>query len=270
MTLTEGERWSRDALRELAERRYSPAAIGAFLVASHRRANAAARSRPELVRQASGWFAVGLAPWAVVASQSDLRRAAAGVCWWSACGAMLYWHLGMIETIDGRPRPLSGADALTLTRAWLVPVVWAQPSAAACALGALTDALDGVVARRGAPTRAGRDLEGLVDTCLWLAALRGSARADLLAPAAVAAEGLRLGVGLSYASACYFRGLSAPRPAVLRAGRAFTPARVAAMVIGARGHRRTASVLLGAGALAAVTRAARSLTAARHRPVGVG
>ena len=44
------------------------------------------------------------------------------------------------------------------------------------AAGAISDVLDGVLARRSGPTRAGRDLEGLVDACFGAAALRGALR----------------------------------------------------------------------------------------------
>ena len=149
MRLTPGEEWTREALGELASRTYSPRAIVDFLVASQRRSDAVARERPELARQAARWLAAGLAPWAIVGHRRGLRCAAGGVCWWTACGAMVYWHLGMFETLDGRPRRLGGADALTLARAWLVPIAWDRPTPAVCALAGVTDALDGVLARRG-------------------------------------------------------------------------------------------------------------------------
>jgi len=165
---------------------------------------------------------------------------------------MIYWHLGMFETPDGRPRPLSGADALTLARASLVPLAWERPTPVICALGGLTDVLDGVVARRGEPTRAGRDLEGLVDSCLGFATLRGSARHRLIAPPAVAAETFRLVVGAAYSTASYFGLLRPPDRSVIEAGRSLSTLRVASLAAGAAGRRTSASVLLGAGAVAAV------------------
>ncbi len=237
---------------ELAGRSYSPRAIVDFLVASQRRADAVARRRPELVRQAGGWLVVGLAPWAIVGHRRGLRCAAGGVCWWTACGAMVYWHLGMFETPDGRPRRLGGADALTLARAWLVPIAWDRPTPAVCALAGLTDAFDGALARRGEPTRAGRDLEGLVDSCMGIAALRGCARHDLLAPAAVTVETVRLAVGAVYSAASYFGLRRPPERSVLTAGRSLSPLRVVSLVAAAGGRRTLASVLVGAGALAAI------------------
>ncbi|HWH12843.1 MAG TPA: hypothetical protein VG165_17110 [Solirubrobacteraceae bacterium] len=256
MSLTEGERWTREALGQLAGGRYSPAAIVDFLAASRHRADDVARERPDAARQAGRWFVVGLVPWAIVGRRRGRRAAAAGVWWWTACGAMVYWHLGMLETPDGRPRRLSGADALTLTRAWLVPLAWERPTGTICVVGGLTDALDGVVARRGEPTRAGRDLEGLVDACFGVATLRGSARHDLVAPVAIRAELVRLGLGAAYSTASYFGALSPPERSVVGAGRALSPLRVAGVALGVTGHRTSASILLGAGAAAAVLDAA--------------
>ena len=53
-----------------------------------------------------------------------------------------------------------------------------------CGLAGVTDALDGALARCAEPTRAGRDLEGLVDASFALAALRGLTRAGRLGRAA--------------------------------------------------------------------------------------
>jgi hypothetical protein len=226
-----------------------------------------ARERPELVRQAGRWFGLGLLPWAIVGRRDGRRAASRGAGWWVCCGTMVYWHLGMLETPDGRPRPLGGADALTLTRAWLVPVAWERPSCAVGALGGLTDALDGVLARRGEPTRAGRHLEGLVDLCLALAVLRGSARHDLVTRTALALEASRLGVGMAYSLASYFGRVSPPSRSVLDAGRALSPVRVTSQVMAARGHRSAASVLLGgaaaAGALGGAVGGRRARTAGR-------
>ena len=77
--------------------------------------------------------------------------------------AMLDWHLGMLETPDGRPSNLGPADAATLLRAWLVPAVADSSSLPLCAIGFATDALDGPLARCTAPTRLGRDMEAVVD-----------------------------------------------------------------------------------------------------------
>lgn len=259
--MTEGEQWTRDQLRALRARRFAPAAVGAFLLASQRRANLTRASRPELARQAWGWIALGAVPWLWVAatSRGARRRARAGLAWWLACGLMLDWHLGMFETVDGRPRRLGAADALTLTRAWLVPLAGSRPSVAACAIAGLTDALDGPLARHGEPTRAGRDLEGLADACFAAAALHSARRRDLIARWAVAAETTRLALGALYAARAYFLDIEAPAAAVTRAARPLSALRAGGLLLAAGGRRRAGSAVLGA--VTAIS-AARQLGAA--------
>jgi hypothetical protein len=84
--------------------------------------------------------------WLVLAAggvQPFRRRLRLGLAWWSATGLMLDWHLGMFEMVDGRPGNLGAADALTLARAWLIPVALDTPTPIVCGLAAATDALDG-------------------------------------------------------------------------------------------------------------------------------
>jgi phosphatidylglycerophosphate synthase len=246
--LTDGERWARAELEGLLERRFSPAAVAGFLAASFRRSADVRRARPELARQARRWMAVGAAAWLL---PPFYGRARAGLAWWALTSLMLDWHLGMVETPDGRPRPLSGADALTLARAWLVPLAACAPTPAVTGAAALTDVLDGALARRGEPTRAGRDLEGLVDACFGAAALRGALRHGAVAPAAVGAELARLGAGFGYALVVYFGRADAGRVGryhrVTRAARLTTPVRAAALIAAGLGRRRLASALLAAG-----------------------
>ena len=199
--VTEGERWARAELERL---RFTPAGVGAFLAASWRRSGEIRRARPELARRARGWMAVGGVLY--LAAPVRLRPALA---WWAACAVMLDWHLGMFETEDGQPRNLGPADALTLTRAWLVPLALDAPSPVVCLAAAATDTLDGPAARRAGPTRAGRDLEGLVDACFAAAALRGARRRGWLGRGPVAAEHARIA-----------RGLRLRRRGLVRAGRA--------------------------------------------------
>jgi phosphatidylglycerophosphate synthase len=84
--------------------------------------------------------------------------------WWLSVAAMLDWHLGMVEGPAGEGRQdLSSADALTLTRLWMVPLLASAQEQLAftslIAIAGLTDTLDGPLARRLGPTRLGRDLE---------------------------------------------------------------------------------------------------------------
>lgn len=260
--LTEGELWSREQLAALLAARFSPPSIARFLLASQRRANAVRAARPELGRQAWTWMAVGGGSWLALAAagaQPFRGRWHGGLAWWAATAVMLDWHLGMVETVDGRPRPLGAADAVTLVRAWLVPVALEDPTPTVCALAAATDVLDGRLARRSQPTRIGRDLEGLVDACFAAAALRGALRCELVAPAVVAAELARLAAGFGYALYVYFGQVSAPDARVIRAGRVTTPVRAAGLVAAGLRRRRLADVLLGVGAGWSVVAVVRAL-----------
>jgi phosphatidylglycerophosphate synthase len=260
--LTEGERWAREQLAALLAARFSPTGVGRFLIASQRRANHVRRARPELGRQAWGWMAAGGAVWAALAAggaQPFRRRWRSGLAWWAGCSVMLDWHLGMVETVDGRPRPLGAADAVTLARAWLVPVALDSPSALVCGLAGATDVVDGWLARAAEPTRIGRDLEGLVDTCFAAAALRAGVREERIGRGVVAGELARLAAGFGYALYVYFGRADAPDPRVTRAARATTPVRVAGLIAAALGRRRLAGALLGGGALWSVAALASSL-----------
>jgi len=182
---------------------------------------------------------------------------------------MLDWHMGMVETHDGRPRPLGPPDALTLTRVWLAPLAWRGASSAMVLGAAATDVLDGRLARRGEPTRIGRDLEGLVDTCFATAALRGACAGDRLGRVAVSAELVRLAVGLGYAFVVYFARSGPPDATVTRAARITTPVRVGGLVAAGIGRRRVADALVISGALASVAAVVRAtqFSAGRTRAV---
>ena len=181
----------------------------------------------------------------------------------AACAVMLDWHLGMLETPEGHPRALGAADAFTLARAWLVPVTLDSPTPVVCALAGATDVLDGHLARAAAPTRLGRDLEGLVDACFAVAALRAGLREGRVSRAALVGELGRLGAGFGYALFVYFGGASPPDPAVTRAARLTTPVRVAGLIAAGMGRRRLAGALIGAGALWSVGALGAALRSAR-------
>lgn len=175
-------------------------------------------------------------------------RARSGLAWWGATALMLDWHLGMLETPDGRPRPLRAADALTLTRVWLAPVALEAPTPLVCAAGFATDLIDGQAARRlGEPTRAGRDLEGLADVCFAAAVLIGLRREEKIARTASAAELTRVGSGFAYALYVYFGRAEAPSPVLTRAARLTAPVRAAGMVAAAAGRRGLGTGLVAAG-----------------------
>lgn len=253
--MTDGERWARDELERLRSRHFSPAAVTAFLLASGHRAADARAARPDLARRARRWELAGLAAWALAAAagrQPFRRRLGPGLAWWGATCVMLDWHLGMFESEDGRPCNLGAADALTLTRAWLVPVIADGMSPAALGVAAVTDAVDGPVARTTSPTRAGRDLEGLVDAAVLVAALLAAARRRRLHPGVIALELGRLMAGVAFSSAVYFTRAKPPSAVILQAGRWTTPVRVAGLMAAGAGHRRPADLLVGSGSVASL------------------
>ncbi len=195
-----------------------------------------------------------------------------GLAGWAITALMLDWHLGMVETEDGRRRALGPADACTLLRAWLVPLAAADPGPLVLAVALAPDGADGALARAGEPTRLGRDLEGLVDAAFAAAALRGLVRSGRLGRAAALAETARLAAGTAYVAAVYFRAAAAPAPGRLRAARMLTPVRAAGLLFAASGRRRLADRLVLAGAAASVTltgrRAHRDLAPDALRPGG--
>lgn len=250
---TAGEGWARHELERLRAGRFSSPAIAAFLAASHRRARDVRRARPELARQAHAWTAGGAAAWAGLAAagvEPFRRRLAGGLAWWTFIGLMLDWHLGMLETDTGQPRRLGAADALTLTRVWLVPVIADDLRPAPLLAAAATDMLDGVAARATAPTRAGRHFDAMVDSAIVAAALASASRQGQLRPAVITLELARLTAGAGYVTFSYLAKTKAPDPALARAVRRSTPLRLAGLISAALGHPRAANALLALSSLA--------------------
>ncbi len=268
---TEGERWARDELERLRAARFTPRAIARFLRASSQRSAHVRAQRPELARQSRRWIAAGALAYAAAPKVIRPTRKSA-LTWWSATGLMLDWHLGMLETPEGEPRPLGSADALTLTRAWLVPIAAQRPTAAIIATAGLTDVLDGRLARTppNRPTRAGRDLEGLVDAAVVAAALSGLARQKALPPAIAAAETLRLATGFAYALTAWFANAQRPGDDLLRAARATTVLRVGGVALAASGRQRAGSALVAAGCAWSVSLAAGTRASSRARSASPG
>jgi len=233
-----------------------------FLAASGRRAGEVRRARPALRRQSRIWIAAGALAWALPAAagaQPFRSQARGGLAWWGLTGLMLDWHLGMVETVHGRPRSLGPADALTLGRVWLAPVAWAAPTPMVCLVGLATDALDGPLARLTEPTRAGRDLEGLADTCFVAALLLGLRRRDRIGPAASAAELLRAAAGVSYTVGVYFGRARAPDRDLTQAARRVAPVRAVGMLAAASGRARLGTALVAAGCAWSVARSVEAL-----------
>ena len=270
---TAGELWAREQLELLRDARFAPSAVGRFLVASQRRTNAERRARPRAARRTRCWIGLGAGAWAALAlagREPFRRRAGAFAAWWGLTWLMLDWHIGMVETPDGRPRNLGPADACTLARVWLVPAVADDPAPWMCALAFATDGLDGRLARASEPTRIGRDLEGLADWAFAASALRGAVRSGRLGRAAGAGELLRLGIGLGYALYVWFGSAQVPDPRVLHAARVTTPVRAGGLVAAGLGHRRTADALVAAGAAWSALAIALALARGRRGRAAAG
>jgi hypothetical protein len=245
--LTDGEQWCRTELARLADGRWRGGPWLEFARAALARARHNRSCRPGLSAQARRWIAVGAGAWLLAGRRQTGPFALArrrGLVWWAACGLILDWHLGMIETEHGEAVMLNGADALTLLRAWLVPAVAPSASPGLLLLGGLTDVADGRVARATRCTRFGRDLEGTVDACFIVAALRGAARSGSLSRLPVRLEQARLAAGVAYASHAYFVRGAAPDRAVPRSARAAAPVRLAGLIAAGLGRRRLADGLL--------------------------
>ncbi len=259
--MTDGERWTRVELARLRDGGWRPRVWLEFLWAAQIQANRTRRRRPALARQAGEWMLAGAAAWLIVArllpASPFARRRRQGLIWWGVCALMLDWHLGMLESPDGRAARLGAADALTLARAWLVPAVAERGDPAMLLLGALTDVADGPVARVTRTTRFGRDLEGVIDGCFAAAALQGAVRGGGVSRLHANVERARLVAGTGFTCTVYFAAGRAPDPAVRLSGRRTGAVRVAGLMAGGLGHRTLANQLLlmsSAAALAELLR----------------
>ena len=158
--LTKGERWTRTELAHLRAGRWAPRAWVGFLGAAQSRANQTRGRRPALARQERRWIAAGAGAWWLIAQRwpaGPIGRAGhRGLACWGCWAVMVDWHLGMLETPDGRAVGLGPPDALTLLRAWLIPAVAQRPAPALLAVCAATDLADGAPwrGRPGAPASA--------------------------------------------------------------------------------------------------------------------
>jgi phosphatidylglycerophosphate synthase len=216
--VSQGELWTREILQELRAGHYSPASWQRFLSRSLRRAADTRAARPSLARQARAWSIMGFGligvSWAVrrrMGERAPVRAAA----WWTSVSAMLDWHLGMVERADGVvSRDLGPADALTLTRFWLVPFAACRRRphafAALVGLGAGTDLLDGRLAASLGPTRLGRDLDTMADLSFFGAAALGARRSDWLSRGAALTVLARQAVPAMLGAAHYFARASRP------------------------------------------------------------
>jgi hypothetical protein len=251
--------------------------VARFLVASQRRADEQRAVHPQTARRMRAWIALGAAAWAVLAlcGREPFRgRAGAFAGSWALTWLMLDWHIGMLESELGDPRNLGPADACTLARVWLAPAAADAPRPWMTALAFASDALDGRLARATAPTRLGRDLEGLADATFAIAALRGARRQDWISRGAARAELARIALGTGYGVLDAFGSRNGPDAAALRAARPAAPIRAAALLAAGLGRRRLADRLLllgtawGGLATAAAVRRRACSRRARSRSCG--
>ena len=178
--MTEGELWTQEVLAELKASGFRPQAWVRFIAQSLSFARERRRDRPLEHRATVVLGGLGLAAWVAVAATGRPWLAAAGALWWVLATLMLDWHLGMLETQDGRRVDgLGPANMLTFLRAGTPPAVFALFATSAgiglLAAAGLSDVLDGWLARRrGETTRLGRWLDGSVDGLVIGAAALGS------------------------------------------------------------------------------------------------
>jgi phosphatidylglycerophosphate synthase len=255
--LTEGERWTVDALFELRRGGFRPRAWVRFLASSLERSGDTRRARPLLARQGRRWGAAGAVAWIVAwqfsrQSESVRLRLFPTLSWWAIVWKMLDWHLGMAEGGDGVPHErLSLADAVTLARFWLVP---APPALARSSSGlpivivfaGASDWLDGALARRRGRTRLGRDLDTTADLAFLAAAAVSAHRADRLTGPGFHALVGRQALGVTLAVGAVFG--RARRPAI-RARPWGSVLRFGGLALCTAGLRRTGSVALVTGCL---------------------
>jgi phosphatidylglycerophosphate synthase len=268
-TLTEGELWARELLAQLRAERWRPRASVQFLADSLERAAQTKRARPALARQARAWSISGVAAGAAAAALARPRGSRAdlvpgAVCWALASGAMLEWHLGMVQGPRGEPRgSLSAADALTYARLLSAPGILACTGRsrflALLGLGAASDGLDGALARRCGATRLGRDLDTVADLAFFLSAARAARRAGWVTHAALIGLGARE-LAVAAGSALSYFVWAEPPPAQMLCATRFTGSLFTiALGFSTVGRRRSASQLLLAASAAAVVAHLRAL-----------
>ncbi len=171
---TDGERWTLAVLAALRAGRFRPRAWHTFLAASFERARDQRGIHLRAHRQVLALGAIGGITWGAVALTGHGALSVAGTAWLIVLLLMVDWHLGMLESADGRALGRLGlANVVTIVRGASLPVLFVlDPEALAGALVGLValDVLDGVLARgRGESTRLGAWLDGSLDTLLVMA-----------------------------------------------------------------------------------------------------
>ncbi len=210
-----------------------------------------------MARQARVWGAGGAVVWVAACAaahrRGDLRlRLIPGLVWWFGVWQMLDWHLGMAEGGDGDPRErLSPADAITLARFWLVPAALGTAGSTRglptiIVVGALSDWLDGNLARRRGRTRLGRDLDTTADLAFLTTAAIAARSKGRLPPLGFSVLIARHALGLTISLGAVFG--RARRPAV-RARPWGAALRISGLAICTTGATRSGTLLLTAGSI---------------------
>jgi phosphatidylglycerophosphate synthase len=272
---TDGERWAQEILRELRRARWRPAAWARLLAESFDRARHTSLARPGLSRQARRWSLLGAGSatgLATLASERGLRGwQPVGACGWAlGCGAMLEWHIGMVEAPEERcartgEDRLGLADALTYARLVCAPVMLASHGSRSRFLGllaggAVTDVLDGPLARARGATRLGGTLDPAADVAFIAAAAMAAGRSEWLSGPAVAAVCARE-ASLFLGSAVYYITRAEGPPAQAAGVTRFAgPPLVLGLALAAVGRRRLASSVVIAAAGVASARQLVALT----------
>lgn len=275
-SLVDGERWAREVLAELRDASWTPRGWVRFLRGSLQRSRQTADERPALAAQARRWSVVGVggsvaASWLLRTLGLPRPHPSVSAAWASAAGTMLYWHIGMVEGPSGEARDaLSHADAMTYARVLTAPAMLASSPdrrlfLLLLAAGALSDALDGPVARRCGPTRLGRDLDSAADVSFLLTAGLTAAKAGWLGRGAAAPMVVRE-PALVGASALFYFARAAPPPAkAVGATRFAGPLLTLGLALTAIGRRKPGSVVVVATTCAAAARHLQVLCAAYIR-----
>lgn len=272
--LSEGEQWTAEALTSLREAGFAPPAVACFLRDAFERAGDIRRRRRQLARQARHWSLVGTAG-ALLAREALASRGGSApsrralLVWCALAGAMLEWHLGMVEEVAGPPRSrLSLADALTIGRGALAPFAASAPPDGSrflllLGLAGASDLLDGRLARRAGPTRFGRDFDTIADLAFRAAAIRGASRAGWIPRPAVRALLSRQLLLSSGAAWHWFAHACRPPLDTTRLARWDAPPLLAGLALGARGQSTAAGVLVTLAAVVGTAGLARAALPAR-------
>lgn len=252
---TPGELWAEAELTRLRSERFRPRAWTGFLHASLARAAQTRRVRPELGRQVLRWCATGCAAtlsvrYALARRGLPVPRPGRVFARSAAITAMLRWHLGMVEGAGGEPRRgLSSADAVTLARLWSAPLVAATESPLALVAGAISDVVDGRLARRAGGTRLGRDLDPVADIAFFGAAARAEARVGRLGRPAAVALVVRHAAMVAVTATGYFATGRRLRVELVGPTRWSGPPLALGLTLARLGRRRAATALVIASAV---------------------